>query len=105
MISERQKEIITILEEQTDWITMLQISKLIGCSDKTIHSDIKVLNKTLPNNWKIIMKRGQGAKLKKPSNESIDILVNVDSDIKLIKTLIEKILSKNDYTVETLGLE
>ncbi len=44
MINKRQKNIITILEEQDNWITSKGLSNILGVSDRTIRSDINAIN-------------------------------------------------------------
>lgn len=44
MLNKRQKNIISILKEQSDWITSKNLSNILGVSDRTIRSDINTIN-------------------------------------------------------------
>lgn len=45
MLNSRQERIISILNENKEWITGKELSRLLGVSDRTIRSDIDAINK------------------------------------------------------------
>ena len=49
MLNKRQKDIISILNENKNWIKGKQLAQLVGVSDRTIRSDIDVINKLYEN--------------------------------------------------------
>src|SRR5699024_1847512 len=105
MISRRQAKIIEVLEESTNWITYSYLANKIGASAKTIQNEMKSLRKMLPSDWEIVRKRGKGIKLQKPSDMKLDILFQIEKDADIIHTIIDKIMKKNAYTIESLSKE
>ncbi|MBP2257723.1 HTH domain-containing protein [Virgibacillus alimentarius] len=105
MISRRQAKIIEVLEESTNWITYSYLANKIGASAKTIQNEMKSLRKMLPSDWEIVRKRGKGIKLQKPSDMKLDILFQIEKDADIIHTIIDKIMKKNAYTIESLSEE
>src|SRR5699024_3373354 len=51
------------------------------------------------------LKRGKGIKLQKPSDMKLDILFQIEKDADVIHTIIDKIMKKNAYTIESLSEE
>ena len=49
MLNTRQENIISILFENKNWITGRELAQLVGVSDRTIRSDIDVINKFFQN--------------------------------------------------------
>ena len=45
MLNKRQNQIIDILNNDNNWITGKELAKLLNVSDRTIRSDIDVINK------------------------------------------------------------
>lgn len=45
VLNKRQKDIIAILFENKTWIKGKELAQLVGVSDRTIRSDIDVINK------------------------------------------------------------
>ena len=62
-INSRETKIINILKNAVEPISGVALSEEIGCSTKTIQSDIKNINKVLVKSGNCIHKRG-GYKLK-----------------------------------------
>ncbi len=49
MLNKRQERIISIFNENKEWITGKELSRLLGVSDRTIRSDIDTINKHFSN--------------------------------------------------------
>ncbi|MBE1555271.1 BglG family transcription antiterminator [Sporosarcina limicola] len=103
MISERQKEILKVLEEQVEWIASAKLGKIIGCSYKTIQSDIKPLGKLLPQGWEIEKSRGKGLKLKKPLDEGVNIELRGTNEDQLEYGIVKLLTSGEEYTIQSLS--
>ena len=48
-LNKRQEKIIAMMNDMNDWITGKELSKLLNVSDRTIRSDIDVINRTYEN--------------------------------------------------------
>lgn len=70
-ITERQLNLLSILEKENDAINSKQLGNLLDVSSKTIQTEIQTLNALLPNNWSIEAVYGIGYYLTQPFSESV----------------------------------
>ena len=105
-LSQRGLEIIKILKKLNHPISSLVLSEEIGCSTKTIQSEIKDINKELKDS-KIISIRGVGYQLEGKFDEenfSNNYIGNIDRIEFIIKTMINLNLdSKSSIKLEELA--
>ena len=48
-LNKRQEKIIAMMNDMNEWITGKELSKLLNVSDRTIRSDVDVINRTYEN--------------------------------------------------------
>ena len=99
----RALNIIKILLNSVEPVSGLILSKEIGCSTKTIQSEIKDINKKLKSS-KIISIRGIGYKLEGNIDE-IDIKKSEIYDYDRIEYIIKKIVNVSSSDKKTIKLE
>ena len=96
-LSTRGLEIIKILKTLNHPVSSLALSKEIGCSTKTIQSEIKDINKQLEDT-KIVSIRGVGYQLEGKIDEeefNSNYIGNIDRIEYIIKTMINLYLNDN----------
>lgn len=90
-MNNRELKIIKILRNSVDPISSIALSEEIGCSTKTIQSDIKNINKALDKS-KIVSIRGIGYKLE-GNFEELDIQSNINDDIDRVSFILKKLIN------------
>ncbi|MGH0945661.1 helix-turn-helix domain-containing protein, partial [Bacillus mycoides] len=65
-------KLLELLASEKRWFKTDEITKQIGYSNKTIHSDISFIHDFLPKNWHLEAKKGKGVQLHVPPSASID---------------------------------
>lgn len=98
-ITKRQYEILRALEDATDWITLKELGKQCHCSYRTIHSELAVLKKMLPDGWSVITRRGSGLKMHRPVGETLANTFEHDENEQLFE-MIHLLLTSRSYTLE-----
>lgn len=72
MLNKRQKDIVKILEEARDFVTVQTISDNCGLSKRTIHSELRIISEYLLQQGKCLEKRrGVGVAIKHQSASSV----------------------------------
>lgn len=102
-ITSRQISIIKILLNSEDTISGLALSQEIGCSSKTIQSEIKDINKQLKKS-KILSIRGVGYKLE-GSFDEVNLNSNLYDDVDRVEYIIRKVLTLSNEEKNTIRLE
>ena len=90
-INSRETKIINILKNAVEPISGVALSEEIGCSTKTIQSDIKNINKVLVKS-EIVSIRGKGYKLK-GDFEELDIKNDIYDDINRESYILKKMIN------------
>lgn len=103
MITDRQAKILSLLEAQTDFMTLIELGEKLNFSNKTIRADIQSLIPLLPEEWSVESVRGKGIRLLKPANENVEATLSIQSDMQIIMQIFKKLLSNKTYTVEKLS--
>lgn len=70
MFTERQQKLIRLLEKNMTFQKISDLSKKLGCSQRTIYNEIESLRE---KNISIISKRGMGIKLNKEVDEKFSL--------------------------------
>lgn len=106
MITHRQKQLISLLENENSYQTMSYFSEKLGVSERTIYSDINFLQK---HGILLEKERGKGVRLKNTEstkNNDIESLLAGSTTIARRVKLIDKLLIKNEIiTIESLADE
>lgn len=100
-ITSRQLNIIKTLLSSTDALSSIALSQEIGCSTKTIQSEVKDINKELKNS-RIISIRGVGYKIEGYLDE-LDLSDNSYYDIDRVHYIVKEMLNlskENDNAVK-----
>lgn len=101
-ISQRQFELLSILEKENSWINSEELGSLLNISYKTIQKEIHNLNMVLPDDWSIKIVHGLGYQLDYPYTESIIFKFGVEED-KLKYELIKLITDKQATNLSTIS--
>ncbi|WP_242258417.1 BglG family transcription antiterminator [Streptococcus thoraltensis] len=106
MITKRQQNLIQILRKEKSFHKVSELSKILGCSQRTLYSDIETLKQ---NGFDIISKRGVGIKLVEDGIEdslieNISLDETVERRIIIIKRIFinEEIITLNKLSEEYL---
>lgn len=98
-ITSRQLNIIKTLLSSNEAMSSIALSQAIGCSTKTIQSEIKYINKVIKKG-KIVSTRGIGYKIE-GSLEEIDLNEDIYNDIDRVGYIIKELLNlKNEEAVK-----
>lgn len=109
MVSQRQKELLELLESQTDFLTVQVLANQLGVSKRTVHSKLKLLENHIQRLGKCIeKKRGVGillknCKIEQPFTESLDTIDTYSTfsrriDIMKILLFDEEMISFNSLS-------
>ncbi|WP_147516816.1 BglG family transcription antiterminator [Romboutsia sp. 1001713B170207_170306_H8] len=90
-MNNRELKIVKILRNSVEPMSSIALSEEIGCSTKTIQSDIKSINKALHKS-KIVSIRGIGYKLE-GSLEELDVQTNLYDDIDRVSFILKKLIN------------
>jgi len=91
----RQRNLLKILLTKNEWITGVQLSCMLHVTDRTVRSDVSVLNYILEQyNSSILSARGKGYYLQSKNKEALHFILSKNSEFKNIskETCIRKIL-------------
>ena len=102
-ITPRQLNIIKTLSGNSDAVSSIALSQEIGCSTKTIQSEIKEINKILKNS-KIMPVRGVGYKIEGNLDE-LNLNTNIYNDIDRVQHIIKKMLNLSTANENAIRLE
>ena len=102
-ITPRQLNIIKTLSGNSDAVSSIALSQEIGCSTKTIQSEIKDINKILKNS-KIMPIRGVGYKIEGNLDE-LNLNTNIYNDIDRVVHIIKKMLNLSTANENAIRLE
>lgn len=102
-ITSRQSNIIKILSGSSDAISSMALSQEIGCSTKTIQSEIKDINKLLKRG-RITSIRGVGYKIE-GSIDEINIDRDVYNDMDRVQYILSKMLKLSGEEHNTIRLD
>lgn len=102
-INSRALNIINILLNSDQPVSSIALSQDIGCSTKTIQSEIKLLNKELKN-AQILSIRGVGYKLE-GSVENINIYNDIYNDVDRVHYIIKTMLMLSAKESNTIRIE
>ncbi|PER92492.1 hypothetical protein CN488_31690, partial [Bacillus anthracis] len=72
MILYRHYKIIELISYEKRWFSLCEIAESVNCSIKTIQRDLKQIDSSLPENWKIELLKNQNVMLSKPLNASFE---------------------------------
>ena len=96
-MSTRQKKIIKILKEKSDWITGKELSMMLGVSDRTIRNDIDWLVKTYKGIIESSVRYGYRINLEVLAESDIEIKEEIpQSSEERCKYIIKKLLFEKD---------
>ncbi len=102
-ITPRQLNIIKILSGNSDTVSSIALSQEIGCSTKTIQSEIKEINKVLKNS-KIMPVRGVGYKIEGNLDE-LNLNTNIYNDIDRVMYIIKTMLNLSTANENAIRLD
>ncbi|MDI6679995.1 HTH domain-containing protein [Bacillus wiedmannii] len=102
IITKRQFFILKYIESSVGWVSSEELGAHIGCSYKTIQNEIKIIKKTLPENWILQTKRGYGMKLIHPHYETVASIFIHDHK-ELIVQLLNLLVEGRSYSTEEIG--
>ena len=102
-INSRETKIINILKNAVEPISGVALSEEIGCSTKTIQSDIKNINKVLVKS-EIVSIRGKGYKLK-GDFEELDIKNDIYDDINRESYILKKMINLSNCNDNYIRIE
>lgn len=85
------------------WVTTKKVSEALGCSNKTVQQDLHIIQKFLPDTWKLERLKGKGVRLLIPDNESISSLKVLSYQDELFIKVIEKLMNHSFYTISSLS--
>ncbi|PGS51765.1 transcription antiterminator [Bacillus sp. AFS041924] len=68
----RRLQLIDILSGQEKWFKTEELAKELNCTEKTIRTDIQIINATFPEDWHIDTIKGKGIYINNPINSSLD---------------------------------
>lgn len=93
MLTSRKVRLLRILTSETDWISSSELANRLGCSNKTILTELHHLSSELPDGWELQSQRGKGVYLKRPCNglnRDLDyVVLKQDDSMKLLMLLLE----------------
>lgn len=98
LINQRQLNIIKILKDNNTPINSIALSKELGCSTKTIQTEIKELNKQLKNS-KVLSIRGAGYKIEGDFKE-VDLNYEDCNDIDRVSYIIKILLNLEGKSIK-----
>lgn len=101
-ISTRQLDILTILENESEWINSKQLAARLDLSNKTIQNEIHLLNHILPDDWSIKIINGRGYQLIQPVSENVDFRF-IDEDRMFAIDMLNSIIYKEVTTLTALS--
>src|SRR5690625_1206388 len=101
-ISTRQLDILTILENESEWINSKQLAARLDLSNKTIQNEIHLLNHILPDDWSIEIINGRGYHLIQPISENVDFRF-VDEDKMFAINILNSIINREVTTLTALS--
>ncbi|PEW59100.1 capsule biosynthesis protein [Bacillus cereus] len=91
MLVQRQKDLLSILIRDKQWLTFSKIAEELKCSTKTVQRDIVVIKELLPLNWNLQIYKGKGVILNKPADSSCaelnSILIRNEMTFKIIDAI------------------
>lgn len=90
------------MDKAIGWSSSEEIGGTIGCSYKTIQTEIKIIESLLPESWELLSKKGYGMKLIHPPEETVDSIF-VHDDNELIFQLINILINKKENSIERIG--
>ncbi len=104
--SERRKKLIEYLEIMDEWVTIKELSRNLGVSERTVHTDIEKISKSLVGTGSLIeKKRGVGIRLlnhvkDKDHNQYHQITELADREVKILDLLLiqNKVVTYNDLS-------
>ncbi|PED40793.1 BglG family transcription antiterminator [Bacillus cereus] len=67
---QRQIRLLKLLSSEKKWFTTIEISEILGCSNKTVMKDISRIKDFLPLDWDIKSRKGKGICLYMPLSTS-----------------------------------
>jgi len=102
-ITQRQLNIIKTLSGNSNAVSSIALSQEIGCSTKTIQSEIKDINKVLKNS-KIMPIRGVGYKIEGNLDE-LNLNTDIYNDIDRVVHIIKKMLNLSTANENAIRLE
>ncbi|MGH0590409.1 BglG family transcription antiterminator [Bacillus mycoides] len=66
----RQIQLLEFISGEKKWFTTIEISGILGCSNKTVMKDISLIKDFLPIDWEIKSRKGKGVRLYMPLSTS-----------------------------------
>lgn len=102
-INQRGLNIIKVLMNATEPVSSLMLSQELGCSTKTIQTEIKYLNQELKNG-KILSIRGVGYKLEGNFDE-VNVNTNTYDDTDRVDFIIKKLINISNQNKDSIRLE
>jgi transcriptional antiterminator len=99
----RRLHLIDILSSQEKWFKTEELAKNLNCTEKTIRTDIQIINATFPEGWHIETIKGKGIYIKNPINSSLDQVRSLFVKNSLSLQVIMFILIKEIEHISDLG--
>ncbi|WP_129690767.1 BglG family transcription antiterminator [Gottfriedia acidiceleris] len=99
----RRLHLIDILSSQEKWFKTEELAKNLNCTEKTIRTDIQIINATLPEGWQIETIKGKGIYINNPINSSLDQVRSLFVKNSLSLQVIMFILIKEIEHISDLG--
>ncbi|PET76338.1 hypothetical protein CN514_02750 [Bacillus sp. AFS001701] len=99
----RRLHLIDILSSQEKWFKTEELAKNLNCTEKTIRTDIQIINATFPEGWHIETIKGKGIYINNPINSSLDQVRSLFVKNSLSLQVIMFILIKDIEHISDLG--
>ncbi|KQL33041.1 hypothetical protein AN960_21755 [Bacillus sp. FJAT-25509] len=99
----RRLHLIDLLSSQEKWFKTEELAKNLNCTEKTIRTDIQIINATFPEGWHIETIKGKGIYINNPINSSLDQVRSLFVKNSLSLQVIMFILIKEIEYISDLG--
>lgn len=99
----RRLHLIDVLSSQEKWFKTEELAKNLNCTEKTIRTDIQIINAIFPDGWHIETIKGKGIYIKNPINSSLDQIRSLFVKNSLSLQVIMFILIKEIEYISDLG--
>ncbi|MGX7091158.1 BglG family transcription antiterminator [Hutsoniella sourekii] len=102
----RRERILDYLINTKDWVTVSSISDMFSVSERTVHNDLKIIEKILINrSCKLLKKPGVGIRVDQVKNneESLSERINENDLTRKLKILVDLLIQNKVVTIEELA--
>ncbi|PEJ59569.1 hypothetical protein CN692_05100 [Bacillus sp. AFS002410] len=99
----RRLQLIDVLSSQEKWFRTEELAKKLNCTEKTIRTDIQIINATFPEGWHIETIKGKGIYINNPNNSTLEQVRSLFVKNSLSLQVIMFILIKDVEYISDLG--